>query len=47
MKFYHLKSKQFVEVPDNMVSYRPLKNGAVLAQANYNGMKLSKITKKQ
>jgi len=43
MKFYNVKTRQSVEVPDNQVTVVTMKNGKKAAKAEVNGMKLFKI----
>jgi hypothetical protein len=48
MRFYNLKTREFVEVPDDKVSIKTLKKGARLAQATLeNGQKVAKLLKKE
>jgi hypothetical protein len=46
LKFYNVKIRQFVEVPDDQVTVITMKNGKKAAKAEYNGMKLFKILSK-
>ncbi len=43
MKFYDVKARQSVEVPDNDVEIVTMKNGKKAAQAMLDGRKLFKI----
>ena len=43
MKFYNVKTRQSVEVPDDKVTLITMKNGKKAAQAMDNGIKLFKI----
>jgi hypothetical protein len=43
MKFYNVKTRQSVEVPDSEVEVITMKNGKKAAKAVVNGMKLFKI----
>lgn len=48
MRFYNLKIKEFVEIPDEEVSIKVLKNGARLGQAiTKDGDKVAKLLKKE
>lgn len=46
MKFYSLKAQKMVEVPNAKVHYKRTENGAKLAMATHNGVKLAKFVKK-
>ena len=43
MKFYNVKTRQSVEIPDNQVTVVTMKNGKKAAKAESNGTKLFKI----
>lgn len=43
MKFYNVKTKQSVEVPDSQVTVVELKNGRLAAEAIVDGVKLFRI----
>ncbi|MGH7203451.1 MAG: hypothetical protein ACREHC_03335 [Candidatus Levyibacteriota bacterium] len=43
MKFYNVKTRQAVEVPDDQVTLVTMKNGKKAAKAEVNGTKLFKI----
>jgi len=43
MKFYNVKTRQSVEIPDDQVSLVILKNGKKAAKAEQDGIKLFKI----
>jgi hypothetical protein len=43
LRFYNVKTRQFVEVPDSQVEVVTMKNGKKAAKAQSNGMKLFKI----
>jgi hypothetical protein len=43
VKFYNVKTRQQVEVPDEKVSIVTFKNGKKAAKAEFNGAKLFKI----
>jgi len=43
MKFYNVKTRQSIEVPDNEVTIVIMKNGKKAAKAIKDGMKLFKI----
>ena len=43
MKFYNVKTRESVEVPDDQVTVVTMKNGKKAAKAEVNGMKLFKI----
>ncbi|GIW11780.1 MAG: hypothetical protein KatS3mg061_2837 [Dehalococcoidia bacterium] len=47
MKFYNVKTRQAVEVPDSQVTVVTMKNGRVAAQATVGGVKLFKILGKE
>jgi hypothetical protein len=47
MKFYNVKTREMVEVPDSEVTVVTMKNGKKAAKAEYNGMKLFKIMSKE
>lgn len=47
MKFYNVKTRQSVEVPDSEVTVVTMKNGKKAAQATKDGMKLFKILSKE
>lgn len=47
MRFYNLKTRKFVEIPDEKVSIKTLKKGARLAQATTEeGDKVAKLLPK-
>jgi hypothetical protein len=46
MKFYSIKSKKPVDVPESQVTYRTTKNGRRQAVAEFEGQKLYKFVKK-
>jgi hypothetical protein len=46
LKFYNVKTRQFVDVPDDQVTVVTMKNGKKAAKAESNGMKLFKILSK-
>ena len=46
LKFYNVKTRQFVDVPDDKVTVVTMKNGKKAAKAESNGMKLFKILSK-
>ena len=46
MKFYSIKSKKPVEVPESQITYRMTKNGRRQAVADFEGQKLYKFVKK-
>jgi hypothetical protein len=46
LKFYNVKTRQFVEVSDDQVTVVTMKNGKKAAKAESNGMKLFKILSK-
>ena len=43
MKFYNVKTRQAVDVPDDQVTVVTMKNGKKAAKAEVNGTKLFKI----
>lgn len=43
MKFYNVKTRQSVDVPDSDVTVVTMKNGKLAAKASYNGTNLFKI----
>lgn len=43
MRFYNVKTRQFVQVPDENVTVVSMKNGKKAAKAESNGTKLFKI----
>lgn len=43
MKFYNVKTKQSVEVPDDQVRVVTMKNGKKAAQTEANGVKMFRI----
>lgn len=43
MKFYNVKTRQMVDVPDEKVTVVTMKNGKKAAKAEHEGMKLFKI----
>ncbi|MCS6801806.1 MAG: hypothetical protein RMM58_01565 [Chloroflexota bacterium] len=47
MKFYNVKTKQSVEVPDSQVKVVELKNGRMAAEATVEGIKLFRILGKE
>ena len=47
MKFYNVKTKQSVEVPDSEVTVVELKNGRKAAEATVDGVKLFRILGKE
>jgi len=47
MKFYNVKTRQSVDVPDSDVEVVTMKNGKKAAKAEDNGMKLFKILSKE
>ncbi|GIW05929.1 MAG: hypothetical protein KatS3mg060_0734 [Dehalococcoidia bacterium] len=47
MKFYNVKTKQSVEVPDSQVTVVELKNGRKAAEATVDGVKLFRILGKE
>jgi hypothetical protein len=46
LKFYNVKTRQSVEIPDNQVTVITMKNGKKAAKTESNGMKLFKILSK-
>lgn len=46
MKFYNVKTRQLVDVPDSEVTVVTMKNGRKAAQATVEGTKLFKILSK-
>lgn len=46
MKFYSIKDKKSVEVPESEVTYRTTKNNRRQAVASFEGQKLYKFVKK-
>ena len=46
LKFYNVKTRQSVEIPDNQVTVITMKNGKKAAQAESNSVKLFKILSK-
>ncbi len=47
MKFYNVKTRQAVEIPDDQVTMVTMKNGKKAAKADLNGTKLFKIVSKE
>lgn len=47
MKFYNVKTRQSVDVPDSEVTVVTMKNGKMAAKASYNGTNLFKILSKE
>lgn len=47
MKFYNVKTRESVEVPDSEVTVVTMKNGKMAAKASYNGTNLFKILSKE
>ncbi len=47
MKFFNVKTRQTVEVPDSEVKVVTMANGKKAAKAEYQGMKLFKILSKE
>lgn len=47
MKFYNVKTRQPVEVPDDQVKVVTMKNGKKAAQAEANGVRMFKILSKE
>ncbi len=47
MKFYNVKTRKSVEIPDSDVTVVTMKNGRKAAKAEENGMKLFKILSKE
>ncbi len=47
MKFYNVKIRESVEVPDSEVTIVTMKNGRKAAQATSNGVKMFKILSKE
>lgn len=47
MKFYDVKKRQSVEVPDDQVTLVTMKNGKKAAKAEINGAKLFRIVGKE
>ncbi len=47
MKFYNVKTRESVEIPDNEVTVITMKNGKMAAKASYNGTNLFKILSKE
>lgn len=47
MKFYNVKTRSSIEVPDSEVEVITMKNGKSAAKASYQGMKLFKILSKE
>ncbi len=47
MKFYNVKTRQTVEVPNSEVTLVTMKNGKKAAKAELNGTKLFKIVGKE
>lgn len=47
MKFYNVKTRQSVEVPEKDVEVVTMKNGKKAAKSVYQGMKLFKIMSKE
>lgn len=47
MKFYNVKTRQSVDVPDGEVTVVTMKNGKMAAKASYNGTNLFKILSKE
>lgn len=46
MKFYSIKQKKPIQVPDKLVEYRTTKNGRRQAYATFEGEKLFKFVAK-
>jgi hypothetical protein len=47
LKFYNVKTRQSVDIPDSQVTVVTMKNGKKAAKAEVNGMKLFKILSKE
>jgi len=47
MKFYNVKLRSMVDVPDSDVEMVTMKNGKKAAKATYQGMKVFKILSKE
>jgi hypothetical protein len=47
LKFYNVKTRQSVEIPDSQVTVITMKNGKKAAQSEDNGTKLFKILSKE
>ncbi len=47
MKFYNVKTREAVDIPDNKVKVVTMKNGKKAASAESNGTKLFKILSKE
>lgn len=47
MKFYNVKTRQSVDVPDSDVTVVTMKNGKMAAKATYEGTNLFKILSKE
>ena len=47
MKFYNVKTREFVEIHDSELTVVTMKNGKKAAQAESNGTKLFKILSKE
>lgn len=47
MKFYNVKTRQSVEVPDDQVKIVTMKNGRKAAQAEVEGVKMFKILSRE
>jgi hypothetical protein len=43
MKFYNVKTRQAMEIPDSQITIITMKNGKKAAKAESNGIKLFKI----
>ncbi|MGH7203986.1 MAG: hypothetical protein ACREHC_06080 [Candidatus Levyibacteriota bacterium] len=47
MKFYNVKTRQSVDIPDDKVTLVTMKNGKKAAKSEINGTKLFKIVSKE
>lgn len=47
MKFFNVKTRESVEVPDEQVKVVTMKNGRKAAQAEVNGVKMFKILSRE
>ncbi len=47
MKFYNVKTRQSVDVPDDQVTVVTMKNGRKAAQAEVGGVKMFRILSKE